>query len=205
MSGSLESACMLGKLRCFVVKSPLRFVKLIFIFIFAALQVSLVALWALEPFPSTTIPLVSAILALVVAAVLAVNSAIAHRASPRPSLIISAYLFISFLADIPRVRTLWLMGTYTNVAAILSCSLAVKLILLWLENIGKRPLLLEKYTNISDEETAGLFSRGLFFWLTRLMITGSRQVLNLHTLLSIHQRINSSTTFSQLQKALRNS
>ncbi|KAM3456042.1 hypothetical protein MY3296_001911 [Beauveria thailandica] len=149
-------------------------------------------------------PLVSAILALVVAAVFSVNSTIAHRASPRPSLTISAYLFISFLADIPRVRTLWLMGTYTNVAAILSCSLAIKLILLWLENIGKRPLLLEKHTNISDEETAGLFSRGLFFWLTRLMITGSRQVLNPHTLLSIHQRINSSATFPRLQKALEN-
>ncbi|KAK8144941.1 hypothetical protein G3M48_005104 [Beauveria asiatica] len=149
-------------------------------------------------------PLVSAILALVVAAVFSVNSTIAHRASPRPSLTISAYLFISFLADIPRVRTLWLMGTYTNVAAILSCSLAIKLILLWLESIGKRPLLLEKHTNISDEETAGLFSRGLFFWLTRLMITGSRQVLNLHTLLSIHQRINSSATFPRLQKALEN-
>ncbi|ATY58924.1 ABC transmembrane type 1 [Cordyceps militaris] len=204
MGGSLESAFMLGKPRCLVMKSPLRFVKLIFIFIFAALQVSLVALWALEPFPSTTMPLVSAILALVVAAVFAVNSTIAHRASPRPSLIISAYLFISVLADIPRVRTLWLMGTYTNVAAILSSSLAIKLILLWLENIGKRPLLLEKYANISAEETAGLFSRGLFFWLTRLMITGSRQVLNMHTLLSIHQRINSSATFPQLKKALEN-
>ncbi|KAM3470243.1 hypothetical protein MY8738_009823 [Beauveria namnaoensis] len=149
-------------------------------------------------------PLVSAILALVVAAIFAVNSTIAHRASPRHSLTISAYLFISFVADIPRVRTLWLMGTYTNVAVILSSSLAIKLILLWLENIGKHPLLLEKHTNISDEETAGLFSRGLFFWLSRLMITGSRQVLNLHTLLSIHQRINSSATFPRLQKALEN-
>ncbi|KAM3463053.1 hypothetical protein MY5147_009735 [Beauveria neobassiana] len=111
-------------------------------------------------------PLVSAILALVVAAIFAVNSTIAHRATPRHSLTISAYLFISFVADILRVRTLWLMGTYTNVAAILSSSLAIKLILLWLENIGKHPLLLEKHTNISDEETAGLFSRGLFFWLS---------------------------------------
>jgi hypothetical protein len=205
MSGSLESVFMLAKLNCFVVKSPLRFVKLAFIFIFAALQISLIALWALNPLPSTTVPLVSAILALVVAAVLAVNSAIAHRASPRPSLTISAYLFISSLADIPRIRTLWLMGAYTNAAAILSCSLAVKFILLWLENTGKRPLLLEKYINISGEETAGLFSRALFFWLIKLMVTGSRQVLNLHTLVSIHQRINSSATFSQLQKALGNS
>ncbi|KAM3449508.1 hypothetical protein NHJ6243_009960 [Beauveria neobassiana] len=149
-------------------------------------------------------PLVSAILALVVAAIFAVNSTIAHRATPRHSLTISAYLFISFVADILRVRTLWLMGTYTNVAAILSSSLAIKLILLWLENIGKHPLLLEKHTNISDEETAGLFSRGLFFWLSRLMITGSRQVLKLHTLLSIHQRINSSATFPRIQKALEN-
>ncbi|KAM3488805.1 hypothetical protein MY3957_007901 [Beauveria namnaoensis] len=115
-------------------------------------------------------PLVSAILALVVAAIFAVNSTIAHRASPRHSLTISAYLFISFVADIPRVRTLWLMGTYTNVAVILSSSLAIKLILLWLENIGKHPLLLEKHTNISDEETAGLFSRGLFFWLNWLFL-----------------------------------
>lgn len=205
MGGSLESAFMLGKHRSLVSKSPLRFIKLTTIFIFAALQISLVALWATKPFPSTVTPLVSAILALVVAVVLATNSTIAHRASPRPSLTISAYLFLSSLTDIPRVRTLWLMGTYTSVAAILSTSLAVKLILLRLENIGKRPLLLEIHADISHEETAGLFSRGLFFWLNRLMITGSRQVLNLRTLFSIHQRINSSATFSQLKKAIGNS
>lgn len=204
MSGSVESACMLRKSKSFVAKSDLRLVKLGFILVFAALQVSLVALWALYPFHPTVVPLVSSIIAVVVAAVLAVNSTIAHRASPRPSLAISAYLFISALTDIARVRSLWLMGDHTNVAVVLSCSFAVKLILIVLENVSKRTFLLAQYANISGEETAGLFSRALFFWLTSLMITGSRQALNLSSLVPIHQKIDSLATFSRLKTVLGN-
>lgn len=186
-----------------VTKSPLRLVKLASILAFAAIQVALIALWALHPLPSTSIPLVSSILSLLVAAVLAANSVVAHRASPRPSLIICAYLFLSGLTDIPRVRTMWMLNEHDASAALLSCSLAVKLVLLALESVGKRQWLADEYNSISQEETSGFFSRGLFLWLVSLLLSGSRQALKLRDLRGIHQKIGSTSVFPQLKESLK--
>lgn len=193
---------MLRKPTFFVSKSPLRLLKLAVILVFAALQVALVTLWALHPIPSTPTPLVSSILAIVVAAVLAVNSTVAHRASPRPSLPISAYLLVSSLLDLARVRTVWLMNDHTAIAAVLSASLGVKLLLLALESAGKRRFLLSQYTNMSQEETGGIFSRGLFLWLAALLMLGSRQALKLRDLFAIHHRIDSAAVFERLKTSL---
>lgn len=204
--GSVEAARMLWHRRLLVNKSRRMTLKLATIATLAAIQVALLVCWKLYPIRATSIPVVSSALGLCAALVLAITSTAAHRASPRPSLTITGFLLISILLDMPRVRTTWLLeGSSKVVAGLLSASLATKVALLFLESIGKRSILAEAYSRLSLEETSGLFSRSLFTWLVPLLRAGSRGALKLGDLFTIHQKLNSSAAFQQLQAALKRS
>lgn len=187
-------------------KSRRMVLKLATIAVLAALQTALLACWKVYPIQATNIPVVSSALGLCVAVVLAITSAAAHRASPRPSLTITGFLLVSILLDMPRVRTTCLLDDSNKaVAGLMSASLAAKVVLLVLESIGKRSILAEAYARLSLEETSGLFSRGFFTWLIPLLRAGSRGALKLGDLFVIHQKLNSNAAFEQLQEALKKS
>ncbi|KAK3181488.1 hypothetical protein K4F52_007198 [Lecanicillium sp. MT-2017a] len=133
----------------------------------------------------------SSALGLCSALALGVLSPLEHRRNPRPSFILSSYLFVSIVLDTARVRTAWLLGSMDAVAATTSASLAVKVVILALEALNKRHLLSAPYRHLSSEATSGIFSRGLFWWLATLLRSGSKRILKMHDLFAIHEKITS--------------
>lgn len=133
----------------------------------------------------------SSALGLCSALALGVLSPLEHRRNPRPSFILSSYLFVSIVLDTARVRTAWLLGSMDAVAATTSASLAVKVVILALEALHKRHLLSAPYRHLSSEATSGIFSRGLFWWLATLLRSGSKRILKMHDLFAIHEKITS--------------
>ena len=55
---------------------------------------------------------------------------------------------------------------------------ALRLVLLLVENMNKQPLLMTPYKSLPPEETAGFISRSVYWWLKNLLITGGKRILN---------------------------
>jgi ATP-binding cassette, subfamily C (CFTR/MRP), member 1 len=90
---------------------------------------------------------------------------------------LGVYLFFSLLFDAARVRTLWLIKYDGGIRGVFTASLVMKVIILLLEAKGKR-----RYFNSSDrqkgpEETSGIFSQSVFWWLNNLISRGFSKVL----------------------------
>jgi len=112
-----------------------------------------------------------------------------HVKSVRPSFIVSAYLLVSVLLDVSRVRTAWLRDAGTGYAVTLSLGLGFKLFILLLETVEKRRLLQQSDKDISVESTSGPFNRGLFVWLNGLLKAGFTKLLTLESLPSINEKL----------------
>jgi hypothetical protein len=158
-------------------------------------------LTAAVPALQTHISLLSAALSVLGAVALAILSHFEHARSVKPSFIINIYLIASVVFDAVRIRTQRLMGEDDNnvLGAVMAASLAVKLVILFLEATEKRALLPGLYAQFSLENTSGLISRSSFWWLNSLLISGHKTVLSLHLLPAIHEKLSSARLASKLQ------
>ncbi|KAM5342367.1 hypothetical protein ACJ41O_013333 [Fusarium nematophilum] len=132
--------------------------KLIAAAVYAALQVTLVALVPSSKHINTRFSLSSAILSLLAAFSIVLLAHIEHVKSIRPSFLLTAYLFVSLLFDAARLRTEWLLSLNLSYAAVLSTSTAFKLALLVLETVEKRRILISPGDSPSKESTSGPFT-----------------------------------------------
>jgi len=105
----------------------------------------------------------------------------------------------SLLFDIARVRTQWLLRGHSDDAIAGSVSAAVKIVLLGLEAVDKRHILLAAWSEISPENTSGMVSRGLFWWLNALLVRGFKDILSLDDLFSINRNLSSEKLCGLLQ------
>lgn len=158
---------------------------------------------AAKPGSRNHVALASAVLSVLAGVILAALSHFEHARSVRPSFIINLYLIVTALFDAARVRTHWLMtdGDNHTLAAVMTASLAVKLVVLLLEAREKRSLLLGLYSRFSVESTSGLISRSSFWWLNSLLLSGHRNVLSVNDLPAIHEKLDSASLGDQLQSA----
>ena len=154
-------------------------------------QIALVVLRTTQPNTRGRESLAGAILELVAGLAIAILIDLEHVRSIRPSFLVSAYLFITLLFDLVRVRTAWLLLDNRAYAACLSSSLAIKLLLLILENVEKRKWLKHSEQARSGESLGGLFSRGLFSWLNGLLWKGYSMLLTGSSLPTIHEKLSS--------------
>ena len=154
-------------------------------------QIALVVLSATQPNMRGREALAGAILELVAGLAIAILIDLEHVRSIRPSFLASAYLFITLLFGLVRVRTAWLLLDNRAYAACLSSSLAIKLLLLILENVEKRKWLKPSEQARSGESLSGLFSRGLFSWLNGLLWKGYSMLLTGSSLPTIHEKLSS--------------
>ena len=188
------------------------------------MQLILVLLWALKPpapgtsRPATAVP--AAVVSLLASATLGVLSHAEHTRTVRPSFLASGYLFLTVVLDVAQARSLWLRPSAAGlgaVAALLTVSLAVRVVVLVLEESSKSSLVLRggrggrredgeeevKYvalTAAAPESTSGLFSRSLFWWLNSLLYQGCRSVLGMADLEAIDGKFASDVV---LRKAAR--
>lgn len=136
--------------------------------------------------------LASAIFDFISALVVIILVDMEHLRSIRPSFLASAYLFVTLLLDLARVRTSWLLPGYKAYSACLSTSLAVKLLLLVLINTEKRKWFMHTEKDHSTESVSGPFSRGLFTWLNGLLWKGHSVLLTGDALPTVHRKLLSS-------------
>lgn len=109
-----------------------------------------------------------------------------HSRSPRPSILLSFYLFLTVLFDVAETRTFWLASgtkaelTYTSV---FTAAMALKVVILLLEAQHKTKWVTwDSKDPHSPEETTGIFGLGVYFWLNSLFANGYRNVLQMKDL-----------------------
>ncbi|KAI0005802.1 P-loop containing nucleoside triphosphate hydrolase protein [Xylariaceae sp. FL0662B] len=117
-----------------------------------------------------------------------------------PSKLLSGYLIFSSLLDIAQARSLITRGTYSALGYLCITSIITKTILICLEEVPKRTLLTEKYRNAASESTSGSINRTVFWWLRDLFRKGYRDLLFLHDLSPIHDKLSSRTLIPALEK-----
>lgn len=102
-----------------------------------------------------------------------------HKRSIRPSTLAVLYLLLTCTWDVfaltypgfSEIRN----GGRANAALV--AGFASRLAILTLECQGKQSILTPKYSNRSPEETAGLISSLLFWWMNDLLSRGNRSIL----------------------------
>lgn len=126
--------------------------------------------------------------------IMLVLSYLEHFRSPRPAIILNAYLFLTILLDIAQTRTLWLASvsfdeiTYSR---LFTTAVVVKTILIILESQQKARWLSWDTKEHSPEETSGLYSLGAFAWLNKLFLMGYKRTLTLDDLYPLDQAMAS--------------
>lgn len=126
----------------------------------------------------TRASLAAAILTLIATLGLCILSYVEHSKNIRPSSIINAYLLFTVPFDAAQLRTRWLRGNSLAENGVASSILAVKLFVLVSEATEKTRILFTPYADRSPENTSGLYSRGLFWWLNPLFLLGFRNIVN---------------------------
>lgn len=179
-----------------IVGAPLlQLAKLGVLISYASLELALLILITVLPFGTNGADIASYVLRLGSALCMIGLSYFDHSRSPRPSVFLSAYLFFTLLFDIAQARTYWLASfTRPEVAftAIFTAALAMKVIMLLLEAQRKTRWVTWDSKDHSPEETSGIYSLGVYFWLNRLFLEGYHKVLQVQDLYPLDQNMAAS-------------
>ncbi|KAI2628674.1 ABC multidrug transporter [Hypoxylon sp. NC1633] len=179
--------------RPIIVGAPLlRLAKVGVLVSYASLELSLLMLIAILLIGVDTIDIAASAFRLIAALCMIGLSYFDHGRSPRPSVFLGAYLFLTLLFDVAQARTYWL-ATSTRpeiaFAAIFTAALAMKVAMLLLEAQRKARWVGWDSKEHSPEETSGIYSLGVFFWLNRLFFEGYNKVLEIQDLYPLDQNV----------------
>lgn len=151
----------------------------------------------------TRITIASSALTLVLSLLYALLSSLEHRSSIRPPFLISIYLALSVLFDAARARTIWMLPNADSSAipAVFTTSLALRAVMLLLESAEKRSILLDEYSNVSEEGVSGPYNLGVFYWLSSLFFAGYRKVLKHEDLYPLDEELRSELLAKKISDA----
>jgi hypothetical protein len=128
-------------------------------------------------------------------------SHVEHSKSLAPSPLLNAYLFLAYLFDAVMLRTLWLMPFDIPIRNIFTASFSMKGIILLLEAKEKREYFSNSDKQRSPEETSGLYSQGLFWWLNSIITHGFRHILKPDDLYEVDEAMSSEVLDTKFWKA----
>ena len=147
----------------------------------------------------TSLP--NAIVRLVGTLFLATVSYVEHQRTVHPSLVLNAYLLLSWVFDAANTRTLWLRGGPQIIRILTSASFGVKAVLIVLEALQKRAILLDPFKSYPPEATSGIYSRYSFWWLNPLFRKGYSNVLTVEGLYPLDKHLTTEYLYSTIQPA----
>lgn len=145
----------------------------------------------------------SSVLKLVSALFMITLSLVDHSKSPRPSVLLNSYLFLTLLLDAAQARTLFLSSddkpelTYS---IIFSAAIALKAGILLLEAQQKSKWVSWDDKEHSPEETSGIFSLGVFFWLNKMFLEGYKKILTIQDLYPLDSSLNGKSLHDEFSK-----
>ncbi|KAJ5201107.1 hypothetical protein N7449_005910 [Penicillium cf. viridicatum] len=177
-----------------VVNAPVfQLIKLGAITTYVGLELSLLILVAAGSFHVTKMFIASSVLNLVSALLMITLSVVDHSKSPRPSVLLSSYLFLTLFLDVAQARTLFLSSddkpelAYSSVFV---AAIALKTGILLLEAQQKSRWVGWDEKEHSPEETSGIFSLGVFFWLNKMFLVGYNKVMTIGDLYPLDSSFN---------------
>jgi hypothetical protein len=148
----------------------------------------------------------ASVLKLVAALLMITLSIVDHSRSPRPSVLLNSYLFLTLLPDAAQSRTLFLSSgakpelTYSG---IFTATVALKVGILLLEAQQKSKWVKWNKEEHSPEETSGIFSLGVFFWLNNMFLAGYRKVLTIGDLYPLDSAFNAKSLHDEFSRNMK--
>lgn len=100
-----------------------------------------------------------------------------HVRSLKPSLLLNAYLFTTFIFDAVMLRTVWLSSFNLIIRGLFTASFISKFVLMMLEGFEKRAYFIFNYQKVGPEESSGFYGQSTLWWLHGIIVLGARQVL----------------------------
>ncbi|KAF5654517.1 major facilitator family transporter [Fusarium sp. NRRL 25303] len=178
-----------------VVHAPIfQLIKLGAIITYVGLQIALLIQVGMGSFHVNPIFIASSVINLLAALAMVMISYTDHNRSPRPSILLSTFLFLTLPFDIAQSRTLFLLSESTSeitYSAVFTTSLAVKVFILFLETKSKNKWITWDRHEHSPEETSSIFSLGVLSWLNRIFLQGYRSTLSVYDLYPLDVALHS--------------
>jgi ABC-type multidrug transport system fused ATPase/permease subunit len=148
------------------------------------------------------------VLRLVAALLMMALSTVDHSKNPRPSTLLTVYLCLTLLLDAAQARTLFISSTsYSEhvYSSTFCASVALKACILVFEAQQKASWVLwnDDEEEHSPEETSGIFSLGVFFWLNKLFLAGYRTILTIETLLPLDSSLDAEALHAKFSRNMR--
>ncbi|KAF7524216.1 hypothetical protein PCG10_005908 [Penicillium crustosum] len=164
--------------------------------IYTVLQLALLIISSIEPSELHGLSITADVLSFVAAIAISVLISLEHSRSPRPSILLSAFLSLTILFDIAQVRSLWLLAqSYNEITyvRIFTAAIVWKAVLVLLQSLHLQSWLSWDQKTHSPEETTGLYGLGSFFWLNPLFLSGYKTILNLSDLFPLDNSVSVET------------
>ncbi|KAI3332982.1 ABC transporter [Ustulina deusta] len=182
--------------------SPARFQKLAIVFIYGAVELSLLVLRSVEPMGTTVASLPSAVLNLVAALLVLALTELEDAKSLRPSFLLHTYLLFTLILDLPQARTLWLTRPDTALAAIFTTSITARAALLLVDSWGeKRSHLQEAYQTLPPESRSGIINRSFLWWMNGLFRRSLGSLLTFEDLYVLDEKLASGPLSGRVRAA----
>jgi ATP-binding cassette subfamily C (CFTR/MRP) protein 1 len=158
---------------------------------YAAIELAVLIFWRTRIDLTTHFTMAAASLSFVTAVYVVGLSVLEHDRSVRPSALLTVYLLLSILFSAAQTRTLFLMKVFSDIPAVVTASLGIKIVLLMLELQTKRRYLKAPFKHYSDETTSGLLDWSFLTWLNGLFRLGFRKLLTFDDLSRIDEKFRS--------------
>lgn len=107
-----------------------------------------------------------------------------HRRLLSSSALLSIYLSVTMLFDMAEARSCFIRPGLGSIGALKVATAVLKLLLLLVTEMSKRPLLRSALfqPSMGPEVTSGFWTRSLFLWLNRTLLTGFKRVMSVDDL-----------------------
>lgn len=105
-----------------------------------------------------------------------------HQRSLRPSTLLGLYLSVVVVLNIARVRTLWLIGSGNREPAVMTVTLALTVVALFVESAEKKTSLSPDKRSGAPEQYSSFWTRTSFAWLVATFRAGYSKIIMLHDL-----------------------
>jgi ATP-binding cassette, subfamily C (CFTR/MRP), member 1 len=160
--------------------------------LYAILQLILVVWWASLPKNGLRgLSIAASALSFLTSLTLCALSYVEHSKSLAPSALLNTYLVLSLIFDAVILRTQWLSPLNIAIRNIFTTSFVLKGIILVLEAKEKGQYVSNNDTIRTPEETSGLYSQGLFWWLNSIIMRGFRHILKPDGLYEVEEGMSS--------------
>ncbi len=151
----------------------------------------------------TEITYAASSLELVAAVALCMMIYMEHKHAIRSSAFLALYLFFTVCADAVKSRSYFLRSGMETLGALAAATASLRACLIVLEEVSKKPLLLDDDVRAGSgpEATSGYFQRAFFIYLHPMLMTGFRQNLALQDMGRLGIQFSSKALHLRLKKA----